>query len=291
MGIDYVINMDCNVKKALTQDLMVKMIKDRRLAKQIMYEEGIRAGKSNEELRDMKFKFALPTGALEQTEEITLDELMDRTKALRDLEAHCKSCGLSMIGHYDTVRMGRTLKVKPFACCDHIDYPVSAKAEEWLAGIARSALAEGGVRKIMIDYILEENQSGADVGRLRGHPQGTFYELRKPLEIVADKGFLHSETITTDQLLTVIFGAKTMSIAHMWGLLMLSGAFGIKSVRPEGGAGKIVIKSTDSAGKERWLEFRDIDDPADDRSTSQLKAFFRAMFFASAFHKEMLIDQ
>ena len=140
MGIDYVIDMDCKVKKALSQGTMVKLIKDLRLAQQIMYEEGIQAGKSYEELRNMKFKFALRTEGREQTEDITLDDLMGRTEPLGDLETHCNGCGLSGISYYDEAKKDRKGKVKPFACYNNINYPISAKAEEWLAGIPPGAL-------------------------------------------------------------------------------------------------------------------------------------------------------
>jgi hypothetical protein len=290
MGIDYIINMDCMVKKALTQDGMVAMIKDRRLAQQIMYNEGIRAGKSFEELRAMRFKYTFKVGDEERTDDLTIDDLLERAEPLGEQKARCSGCSLGSICLNDLAKTGRRLKAKPFACYNNINYPISAKAEEWLAGMARGALEEGGVRKIIIDYILEENLSDAGISHMRADPQGAFYELRQPLEIVVGQGFTDRKPITTDHLLAVTFGAGTMSTTHMWGLLMMSGAFRIGGMMPGHEGDKTVVKSTDWQGKECWLELDNMDDQADDRSTSQLKAFFRAMFFAYALNKEMLVS-
>ncbi len=289
MAIDYVINMDCNVKRALTQDGMINAIKDRNRAGVTM-EVLQRDGKSREEAGSYRIHNVVRTPGGDVEKIVTLDEMLERARPLKDLKLHCKNCALIVNSVNSFVRNQGKGELEPFACYKSINYPISARGEEWLLGMARAALEEGAMRKLTLNYIIDQKVSGQKFKMMRAVPNNTFLERKTPLDLVVSKSILGKKVINTDQLMFMLFGFERMEQVQMVTLLFFSGAFAILFEEPKDGEYQHVIKSTNQDGKSRWIAFKEWNDPGDDQSIVQIKDFFRSMFLAYALNQEILIS-
>ncbi len=198
MALDYIIDMDCEVKRQLTKDGLVSIIKQRDRANAII-DMLKKEGKSKEEALNHKFRLQLMTpGGLEENEQ-KVSDLLEITRHLDTLQSQCKTCAISR----SVGAPGQAME--PFGCYGSINYPISRQAEEWLASLALSAKAKGGVNAMTLNYIIDNRITGREMNALREGPHGRFLELEKPLEVVVGKGLLGNKTVNTGQILFMLF--------------------------------------------------------------------------------------
>ena len=275
MGIDCIIDYDCKVREALTPDGMVSMIKNRNravTAVQMLKKEG----KTDEEVLNTTFKFHMLT--LEGEPEIKdykVSDLLKSTLPLEDMQNDCEPCPAG--------------GGKPFGCYTTINYPISGKAESWLADTSRKALEKGAPNSMILNYIIDRKVTGGSFDRMRKDPGSIFFELKEPLEIAINRSFFSEKSVNTDQIFNIIFGTGMMKNPHMMMLLYFSGGLLIRKNEPEQGTVRQEVKITDKDGKESWMVFHLEDKDTDDSSIYQLKEFFRVLFIAYGLDKEMII--
>lgn len=284
MAIDYLIDMDCPVKDEVTKEGLVSMIKQRNYANAVM-DMLKKEGKSDEEILNHTFRVQrmTPGGIEEKPQKIS--DLLEATRHLETLGAHCKKCylGVNGINHTDGT-------VEPFGCFNGINYPISGKAEEWLADMARDALAKGDSRPITLNYIIDNKVSGHEMNKLRGR-QSRFLELNKPLEVVLSKGMLSKKAVDTGQILFMLFGFPVVEPAQMVMLLLFADALKFYDEKPDGTACQMTTSVKTNDLPEKWWAFDLKQQEGEDPSVIQLKHYFRTMFLASSIGKNITIDR
>jgi hypothetical protein len=284
MAIDYLVDMDCPVKDELTKEGLVSMIKQRNYANAVM-DVLKKEGKPDEEIMKHEFRVQrmTPGGIEEKPQKIS--DLLECTRHLDTLGAHCKTCyfGGNGIGHSDG-------NVEPFGCLNGINYPISRKAEEWLADMARDAVAKGGSRLLVLNYILDNKVSGHEINKLRGR-QGRFLELSKPLKVVLSNGLVGKKAVDTDQIMCMLFGPPAVEPTQMVMLLLFAGALKFYAEKPDRTVCQMttLVKANDLP--EMWWAFDLRQQDGEDRSVTQLKHYFRSMFLACSIGKNITIDR
>lgn len=284
MAIDYIIDIDCEIKRQLTKEGLVSMVKQRNYANAVVAALK-KEGKSDDVIMKHEFRFQrmTPGGIEEKPQKIS--DLLECTRHLDTLGAHCKTCyfGGNGIGHLDG-------NVEPFGCYNIINYPISGKAEEWLADIARDALARGGSRLLTLNYIIDNKVSGHEINKLR-NKQGRFLELKKPLEVVLNKSLMSRKTVDTGQIMFMLFGPSVVEPTRMTMLLLFAGAIKFYAEKPDGTVCQMTTRVKANDLPEMWWAFDLKQQEGEDRSVTQLKHYFRSMFLACSIGKNITIDR
>jgi hypothetical protein len=289
MAIDYIIDMDCEVKRQLTRDGLVSMIKQRDRAKAIM-DLLEKEGRSKEEVLSHKFKvqFLTPHGVEEK--EQTVSDLLESTRHLDTLQSQCNACALRLNKVGDALS-GPGPAIGAFGCYGSINYPISRRAEEWLAERAREALARGGANAMTLNYILDNRVTGREMNALRRGPHRRYLELERPLDVVVGKGLLGKKTVNTGQLLFMLFGSPEVQRAQMVMLLYFADALKIGDEKPDGGSCQVAVSMKAGNGTTNYWSLNLKDRDGDDHSVLQLKDFFRSMFLACVLGQSIIIDR
>lgn len=284
MAIDYIIDQQCKVKETLSLNGMLSMIKQRNRAL-LSIELMKKDGKTEEEARNSIFKVqTLTADGKMETKDCTALDLLNSTKPLDELQNFCKNC---------IANFGKTsgyYQANAFGCYKVINYPISKKAESWLIDVSKNALEKGAPGSLPLQFIHDQKIAGDIFNRMRKDPNGTFFELQKPLEIVTSKGLFVKKVINTNQIFDILFGMQRMKIPHMIFLLFFSGGLVIQDKEPTPGTNKQAIRVTKEDGQNSWWIFNLEDKDTDDDSILQLKEFFRSLFIAYGLNTEMIID-
>lgn len=216
MAVDYLILKDCKVKEQLPNEQLVETIKDRNRAFQVR-EMLAKTGKSIEEINN--FEFTLQKMGPNGVENINykIGELIEKSSILDKLSTNCQECPVS--------------NGESFGCLGAVNYPISAKCENWLAQLADQSYKKGEVYSMMITFILDQKIKGSDTENDR-RQGNTFFELNKPVEIILSKSFFSKKAINTNQLIDMILSFKVMQFTHMNHLLMLFGGCLLAEVQP-----------------------------------------------------------
>jgi hypothetical protein len=120
MGIDYVIDYDCEPKQALTLEGLLGRLKGRDRAQAIIqfYRD------QGDERSPAKIGFEMIHRSADGSEEVDLviaQDLLDMVEELTPWESHCAHCPANRAG-------------TPFGCIGHINYSIALDAELWLLG-------------------------------------------------------------------------------------------------------------------------------------------------------------
>jgi hypothetical protein len=275
MAVDYVIDYPCKVKEALPLDELIPLIKRRDHCRYILAGR-LQEGESEDKALNSTIEFQVrkPDGVTTREEKIS--DALESTKMLDDLEKHCIECPVS--------------QGQDFGCYCVINYPISGKAEKWLAGLAKQAVTKGPPASLILDFILDQGLDGGSITKMRAAGD-MFLELRKPIEIVVE-GSLHDKkkVVNTDQILRMVIDIDAMRSPHMKGLLELSGGLSEMDIKPQCGCCQLTATVTGQGGKISWLAYDLPDNDTDDHSIAGLKKFFRALFIAYATDSEVSID-
>jgi hypothetical protein len=292
MAIEYIIDMDCEVKKKLTLEGMVSMIKQR--ANLWVYFNHMRKeGKTDEEIAKstITHHFKTPDGI--QVTEQKVSDLIESARVLNNYIAYCKKCAIYATSKGASACRKGTIEDEEdgFNCYGMINYPISRKAEDWLVEMSRNALAKGVPDSIMLTYIPDQKISGEPLKSNRASDaEGTFYELKKPLEIALSKGLFTKKTVDTDQILFMLCGFGKMERVQMMTLLHFTGAFTSTAERPRIGVNHVALEMEDKNGKGRWWTFSLAINESDDKSIRQFKRYFWALYNACSLNQDVRVS-
>lgn len=276
MAIDYIVDQPCPVKDALTQEGMISLIKqrDRGLA---VLELLMKDGKTRDQALLTVVGLQIMTPAGIEDRDYKVSELLDEARVLNDLQVHCEEC---LAGRGEA-----------FGCLKNIHYPISGTAEAWLATTGKKAVEKGLPQSMALQYIHDNSVTGDQFRQMRADANGSFLELKKPLEVTLFKSILTRRTVNTDQILFLMLGyGKVKNPHHMSMLLSFSDALKVSDLKPTEESCEMAVRFIDDDGMESWRSFNLPEHGSDDQSVRELKEFFRTMFVAYVLDREIMVD-
>jgi len=271
VGIDYVVDYDCEPKRALGLDHILELLKDRSRAVAAL--ELLR--KKDPDLGSidgLEFEFVArtPDGDL-APRRVRVKEVLDRASALEEFAPACDKCPANNTG-------------RAYGCVGSIGYPLSHLGEVWLLGRVQKGPGSELLQALLKELALD----GSDISKMR-RAGPTFFEAR----VAPQRGDLGFE-LATDQLLEVIFCKGHLVPSHAAIVLIALSALRIERPVPDHQKlppGSAMLVGKDENGVET-AQLYDIPAPngKDDDTIKELKAFFRAMFLARGFGVRLLLD-
>ncbi len=266
MGIDYLVNLDCAPKRALTVEGLMGRLKGRDRAEKI-----IQLYRDQGDLRppqQMAFEMVrrLPDGS-EDVELIVVQNLLDAAQELMPWEPECAPC---------PANAGR----RAFGCTGAINYPLSEAGERWL--LEQLPDNEHPLIFMLLGQALRDmSYSGEHGAVLRAQPGVFLASAQAP---VRDLGAL---TVSGDQVFEMLFLSGPIYPAHGALLLQFFGA-----VPPDLDAE--VMMQLAEPPSQAWIDahlpFLLASDPRDDPTIGALKAFFYALYVAYCLGVPLLLD-
>ena len=266
MGIDYLVNLDCAPKRALTVEGLMGRLKGRDRAEKI-----IQLYRDQGDLRppqQMAFEMVrrLPDGS-EDVELIVVQNLLDAAQALTPWEPECAPC---------PANVGR----RAFGCTGAINYPLSEAGERWL--LEQLPDNEHPLLFMLLGRALRDMGYGGEQGAaLRAQPGVFLASAQAP---VRDLGAL---TVSGNQVFEMLFLSGPIYPAHGTLLLQFFGA-----VPPDLDAD--IMMQLAEPPSQAWIDahlpFLHAPHPRDDSTVGALKAFFHALYVAYCLGVPLLLD-
>lgn len=279
MAIEYIINHNCPAKDELGAEGIMHLVKSKGRA-EILLERFIKDGMPREEALHATFGVQVrrPTGE-EEMKRTTVAQLLREAELLIDHEPACKSCPVSF---------GRS-----FGCYGSINYPISEKAEEWLANLAAKAVTEGMPNSILIKFMLDQQVDGQTFKQMRGGEGIGYFESKLPIEVEIEDDVLGNAIIDTNQIMEMFFGVGEMKDVHQQFLLFFSGGLTLQDTPPDEDRIGVEIQIAvveDQFGATRFWVYKMPDELSDDHTTRQIKAFLRSVFEAFCAQASVSVD-
>jgi hypothetical protein len=279
VAIDYIINRSCSVKETLGEEGIIHLVKSRTRGRAMM-RMLLGEGHSQEEAMATTIQLQTVRDSGEpEVREVTVQQMLKESELLDDYAEKCQDCPANLLESY--------------GCFQSINYPVTAKAERWLAQRAEEAAQTGLPRSILLDFIIDKNATGEFFGKYRDDADDKFFELKTPMEISYRKNIVNKVTVTTGQILDMFFAVGRMESVHQQFLLLFSGGLSYQDDPPDmEQVGKDFQAGimTDEAGKDSFMIFRLHNEPEDDICIRQIKAFLRALFAAYCTGAAVTVD-
>lgn len=277
MGLDYMIDHSCRVKETLPPDSLLSLIKQRNRCMTII-DLLKKEGRTDEQILSERFRMEVYTPSGSRVKEQSIAELLETTHPLEELQNECITC---------SANCGRV-----FGCFGSIGYPISRKAEEWLAGAARKAGEGNGPGLLPLRFIIEHNVDGGIISCMRNDPGGMYFELKKPLEIPVTEmnGIIGKKTVNSDQLLNMFVRSGHMNCGLMRALLFMTGSIQVQQDEPAAGTVPFALQLKEADGRVVWYVFNLFPGISDDDSIRMLKDFLRSMYVAYCIDREMQIS-
>ena len=274
MAIEYIIEHKCPAKQKFTAETMIMMLKHTRSAENIVKAE-MQAGKTQQEARENTVTMhRVDSAGNDISYDAKVGDIIDGSAPLMALAGNCKECPAS-IGW-------------EFSCYGAINYPVSARSEQWLMGLAAQALEKKNLGMMAVEFITDNKFSGEPFVKMRQNP--TFFESRKPAELVVGKGLFGKKTVTSDQLLQFLLPAKLTEASHMQVISSLSGGLRVQKERPDPETTDDAFSIKEKDGSDKWFVFFQSQSDQDDQSTRQWKRYFRTVFGALSIDASVALD-
>jgi hypothetical protein len=195
VGIDYVVDLDCSPKSALSVEGMITLIKGQSQAAAII-EIARRDGdrRPPEQLSFTKMVLR-PEGPVEQ--EVNVGTLIKQGEKLNTHAHHCQGCKANLLG-------------KPFGCYGSVSYPIAIRAEEWLMSLLPNDL-NSPAGYLLRSAVKDFKYTGGMFLDMR--KKDMFFESRKPIKRKWGS-WLSGWTLTSDQLLEMLFGLGNLQPSH-----------------------------------------------------------------------------
>lgn len=248
MGIDYVIDLDCEPKRVLGVATILDLVKSR--------DRGMAALQLARTSKGTRVPTALPVetvvrGRIERVEETTVQSLLDRAAPLDAQASHCVSCPAN--------RESST----GYGCYRSIPYPIPVEAEEWLLMRLPDDLQSTTAGWMLAGALADFGWDGRPAAVLRGRGR-TFFESDSAPRV--DWG---SVSLSGDQLFQMLFLVGPLSPSHA---LMMALFLGVlpHSMDP--------IDLKDATRRDHWLERAAI--PSVSPAIDPLAEFLRALSVA-----------
>jgi hypothetical protein len=259
MGVDHVVDLDCEAKRTLGVERIVHLLKSRSQADTILAMSRERGDTRPPEQVTFKVAVQRPTGV--ETKEVSVASLLAQAAALDRYRSHCTACPTNGAAS------------RGFGCVRYINYPIQRTTEEWL--FARlpggPATTAGRLFSRALGYF---QWNGAPVARLRAQGK-TFFESSAPLQ----RRWPGGEVITSDQLFHMMFHVGHLGASHCLMLALFLGALP-HSTSPDvlGDRGlKQQALATAHVGREEG-------------QIEQLATFLRALVSAARLDVRLLVD-
>ncbi|NWG15215.1 MAG: hypothetical protein HXY41_01145 [Chloroflexi bacterium] len=264
MAIDYTIDYQCFPKQKLSTPGILERIKGRARAQAV-----IDLFRKNGDLRpaaEIGFEMTrrTPDGS-QETRVVMVQELLEAALELKPLAHYCTGCPANNFS-------------EPFGCYGLIEYPISGAAELWL--LNRLPLPEEPLPWLLLRRAIEDaNDDAAEVNAMRGADQPYFQErgvlLRKLGEV----------TVSSNQVFKMLFLMGSLKPAYAAVLLTFFGIIPRDLEADE----LIHLSASPEDALERYA-FQLQDAPDDDRSITQFKRFWRALYLAWGLNVRLLLD-
>jgi hypothetical protein len=195
VGIDYIVDLDCPPKKALSIERIVALRKGQNQAAAII-EMARRSGdqRAPEQLSFTRLVLR-PEGPVE--EKISVGTLLNQVQALHPHAPHCQGCKANLLA-------------RPFGCYGSVSYPISIRSEEWLMSLLPREL-KSPAGHLLRFAVTDLNYTGGMFLTMR--PQEMFFEGRTPIRRRWGSWF-SGWTLTSDQLLQMLFGLGNLQPSH-----------------------------------------------------------------------------
>ena len=262
MAVDFIVALPCPVKKELTTEGLLSLLKERGRANALLamlQNDGL----SREEAMAKKITINLMSteGVVEQ-QEVAVEEMFMRGNTLAKYQPHCAKC--------------HAAQGRDFGCCDAINYPITEDGEKWLAQVVEKAKEKGLPNTMALDFLLDNGVSGINFAHMRRDKRQTFFT---PPD--AQKFELDGREFDLNQVWEVLIGPPNIERPHQIALLFLSGGLRIEDEQPKSGTFQQACSVTDEDnGKKNWWVFDMPYNEGDDRTVIGLKSFFHALFCA-----------
>ncbi len=266
MGIDYIVDLDCAPKRALTVEGLMGRLKGRDRAEKI-----IQLYRDQGDMRppqQMAFEMVrhLPDGS-EDVELIVVQDLLDAAQVLVPWEPECAPCPANA-------------RRCAFGCTGAINYPFSEAGERWL--LEQLPGSEHPLIYMLLGQALRDmGYAGERGAALRGEPGVFLASAQAPFR---DLGAL---TVSGDQVFEMLFLSGPLYPAH--GSLLLQ-FFGAVPPDLEADAMMQLVDPPSQAWIDAHLPFLHAPDPRDDATIGALKAFFYALYAAYCLGVPLLLD-
>jgi len=266
MAIDYIIDYACVPKETLTTDGIVERIKARERAGAVI--KLFRENGDNRPPSQMGFEFTRTTlDGEEETRVIVVQEMLDLAAELDPLAHYCVGCPANVHN-------------RPFGCIGQIEYPISAAGERWLLD-QLPGTDQPLVWLLLRQGVQELGYDGEPVKPLRATT--TYFEERR----VAGRDMVEF-IITANQVFEMLFLLGNLQPAHAGAKLLLFNAIP-RDVETE----QIMQITTQALSADeiaRDFPFQMSVQPDDDRTITELKAFFQALYHAWLLNVPLLLD-
>jgi hypothetical protein len=195
MGVDYVVDLDCPPKQALSVERMIALVKGQSQAAAII--EMARRDGDQRPPQQLSFtKLVMrPEGPVE--EKVNVGTLLNQGQELHAQAHHCQGCKANLRG-------------RPYGCYGSISYPISAPSEEWLMSLLPSDL-KSPAGCLLRSAVTDLKYTGGMFLAMRSKEM--FFESRTPIKRKWGS-WLSGWALTSDQLLQMLFGLGNLQPSH-----------------------------------------------------------------------------
>ncbi len=264
MAIDYTIGYDCVPKQTFGADGILDRLKGKERAESVI--QLFRRNGDDRPPSEMGFEFTRSTpDGQEETRVIVVQTLLDRAGELDAVTHHCEGCPANRTG-------------QPFGCNGFIQYPISSAAEKWL--LDRMPVPDDTlVWMLLRQGVKEFNYNGSSVEPMRA-ASNTYFESQTP-----ESRRLGQLLLNADQLFEMIFAVGSIQPNH--GALLLLFAHAIPRTVEADDIMNITPPPPDLETKHPFLLKPE---DTDDRTISEFKQFFRALYMAWKLNVSLVVD-
>ena len=205
MAIDYIIELDCQPKRALTAAGILDRLKEKQRADTII--RWFRDAGDSRPPGEMGFEYTRSApGDPESRQLIVVQDLLDHAADLDEHAHHCVGC---------PANRGDS----PFGCMGFVPYPISARLETWL--LERLPVPDEPLTWLLLKQGIQRlGYDGASVRELRALDGES--DQRKLFELpIAPMRRLGELRVSGDQALEMIVGVGERIIPNHAGILLL----------------------------------------------------------------------
>src|SRR5579864_3042772 len=195
MGIEYIVDLGCPPKDALSVERIVALIKGQNQASAIIKMARNAGDKRPPEQLSFTRRVMRPEGPVE--EKISVGALLEQAQQLQPHVRHCEGCNANLLG-------------RAFGCYGSVSYPISTRAEEWLMSLLPDDL-NGPAGHLLRSSVTDLKYNGGMFLTMR--TQEVFFESRTPIKRKWGS-WLSGWTLTSDQLLQMLFGLGNLQPSH-----------------------------------------------------------------------------
>lgn len=265
MAIDYTIDFDCIPKQTIPSEGILERLKGRERAQAII--QLFRESGDPRPPSEMGFEFTrrTPEGE-EETRIIVVQDLLDGAEALSPLAPHCAGCPANRTG-------------EPFGCMNFVQYPISEQAENWL--LDQLPVPDEPLVWLLLRQVVKEFKYDGSTVREWRDEEGIFFETAN-----VNGRKLGELSIDSNQMFEILFGRRPYIMPRQAVLLLMF----LKAIDRDLEADEIRELDPVPANVDDVYPFILKDEPDDDMSIVQLKAFLAALYTAWRLNVNLLVD-